>query len=83
MLIWFGGSDPNIRVAYSDGEVRQEFTIVYYGEVSGYNVELDEESSDFQWVPLDKVLALPLANSQRRRISDVINYISSGVRKMT
>ena len=76
-------TDPNIRVAYSDGEVRQEFTIVYYGEVSGYNVELDEESSDFQWVPLDKVLVLPLANSQRRRISDVINYISSGVRKMT
>lgn len=76
-------TDPNIRVAYSDGEVRQEFTIVYYGEVSGYNVELDEESSDFQWVPVDEVLALPLANSQRRRISDVINYISSGVRKMT
>lgn len=76
-------TDPNIRVAYSDGEVRQEFTIVYYGEVSGYNVELDEESSGFQWVSLDNVLALPLADSQRRRISDVINYLSSGVRKMT
>lgn len=76
-------TDPNIRVAYSDGEVRQEFTIVYYGEVSGYNVKLDEESSDFQWVSLDNVLTLPLADSQRRRISDVINYLSSGVRKMT
>lgn len=75
-------TDPNIRVAYSDGEVRQEFTIVYYGEVSGYDVELDEESSAFQWVSLDKVVELPLADSQRRRIGDVINYLSSGVRKM-
>lgn len=75
-------TDPNIRVAYSDGEVRQEFTIVYYGEVSGYNVELDEESSEFQWVLLEKVLELPLADSQRRRVIDVIEYLYNKTRKM-
>lgn len=75
-------TDPNIRVAYSDGEVRQEFTIVYYGETSGYNVELDEESSNFQWVSLDKVLSLSLADSQKRRILDVLAYLENGIRKM-
>lgn len=43
-------TDPNIRVAYSDGEVRQEFTIVYYGEASNYDVSIDDESSQFKWV---------------------------------
>lgn len=71
-------TDPNIRVAYSDGEVRQEFTIVYYGEVTGYEVELDEESTDFTWVSLEKVLGLPLADSQRKRIRNVIEYLKNG-----
>ncbi len=71
-------TDPNIRIAYSDGEVRQEFTIVYLGEVVDGNVELDEESSDFVWVSLKQVLDLPLANSQRKRINDVIHYLRTG-----
>lgn len=75
-------TDPNIRVAYSDGEVRQEFTIVYYGEALNYTVSLDDESSQFKWVSLDKILDLPLADSQKRRIRDVIEYLNSGTRKM-
>lgn len=75
-------TDPNIRVAYSDGEVRQEFTIVYYGEVTSGNVVLDDESSQFQWVSLDEILDLPLADSQRRRILDVLRYLKNGIRKM-
>lgn len=75
-------TDPNIRIAYSDGEVRQEFTILYYGEVSGCDVILDEESSQYQWVPLDQVQKLPLADSQRRRIEDVAEYLTKGCRKL-
>lgn len=71
-------TDPNIRVAYSDGEVRQEFTIVYYGETKEFDVKLDEESSNFVWVPLDDVIYLPLADSQKRRIDDVITYLETG-----
>ena len=71
-------TDPNIRVAYSDGEVRQEFTIVYYGETRGLEVKLDEESSNFVWMPLDEVMRLPLADSQKRRIKDVITYLETG-----
>lgn len=71
-------TDPNIRVAYSDGEVRQEFTVVYYGIAEEYVVNLDEESSNFVWVSLEEVLNLPLADSQRRRLVDVISYIRTG-----
>lgn len=71
-------TDPNIRIAYSDGEVRQEFTIVYYGETKDFDVKLDEESSQFVWVSLDEVNDLPLADSQRRRIDDVIAYLNTG-----
>ncbi len=75
-------TDPNIRVAYSDGEVRQEFTIVYYGEARNYNVSLDDESSRFRWVSLDEVIRLPLADSQKRRIEDVLYYLETGSRRM-
>ena len=75
-------TDPNIRVAYSDGEVRQEFTIVYYGEASNYDVSIDDESSQFKWVALDKILDLPLAESQRRRINDVLEFLKSGKRNL-
>lgn len=75
-------TDPNIRVAYSDGEVRQEFTIVYYGEAKKHDVTLDDESSQFQWVPLDKLMVLPLAESQRRRIEDVLDYLKTGEKKL-
>ncbi len=75
-------TDPNIRVAYSDGEVRQEFTIVYYGEASNYDVSIDDESSQFKWVALDKIVDLPLAESQRRRINDVLEFLKSGKRNL-
>ena len=75
-------TDPNIRIAYSDGEVRQEFTIVYYGEALDYDVCLDDESSQFQWIPLEEVIRLPLADSQKRRIEDVLSYLANGSRKM-
>lgn len=71
-------TEPNIRVMYSDGEVRQEFTILYYGTVKNFDVTVDEESSQYHWVPLDELLKLPLADSQKRRLLDVLNYIETG-----
>ena len=73
-------TDPNIRIAYSDGEVRQEFTIVYYGEVNEYDVKIDDESSAFEWVSISSIEDLPLADSQKRRLHDVKEYIYRGKR---
>lgn len=71
-------TDPNILVAYSDGEVRQEFTVVYAGKFTDTNISLDEESTDYRWVDFDSVNAIELADSQRKRIYDVIKFYESG-----
>ncbi len=75
-------TDPDIRIEYSDGEVRREFTIVYYGVTSNGNVIIDEESSAYAWIPLSKVIDYPMADSQKKRIQDVLEYIKTGSKKM-
>lgn len=67
-------TDPHILIEYSDGEVRQEFTLVYMAEADAGNLKIDDESKEAAWVPLLSAINLPLAESQRRRLKDVIEY---------
>jgi ADP-ribose pyrophosphatase YjhB (NUDIX family) len=67
-------TDPQILIAYSDGEVRQEFTLVYAAEIESGELKIDEESKEATWVPLSSAVELPLAESQRQRLRDVIEY---------
>lgn len=75
-------TDPHIRVAYSDGEVRQEFTIVYAGKCTSESVVLDEESTAFRWVSICDIEALELASSQKKRLMDVIEYHKTGKKSL-
>lgn len=67
-------SDPNVLIAYSDGEVRQEFTIVYAAEIESGGLQIDHESKEVKWLPLLSALGLALAQSQKRRLQDVLEY---------
>jgi len=67
-------TDPHILIAYSDGEVRQEYTLVYAAEIESGELEIDDESKEATWVPLSSAVELPLAESQLRRLRDVIEY---------
>ena len=67
-------TDPRILIAYSDGEVRQEFTLVYAAEIESGGLKIDEESKEATWVSLSAAVELQLAESQRRRLRDVIEY---------
>ena len=67
-------TDPNILIAYSDGEVRQEFTFVYAAEIESGELKIDDESKEAAWVPLSSAVELPLAESQRSRLKDVMEY---------
>jgi 8-oxo-dGTP diphosphatase len=67
-------TDPHILIAYTDGEVRQEFTLVYAAEIESGNLTIDDESKEAAWVPLSSALELQLADSQRRRLTDVLEY---------
>ena len=71
-------TDPNILIAYSDGEVRQEFTLVYAAEIESGELKIDDESKEAAWVDLSAVAQLPLAESQRRRLVDVVDFPSKG-----
>ena len=75
-------TDGDIRIEYSDGEVRQEFTIVYLGEIAGGSVVLDDESSEYKWIKLEKVQNLEMAESQKRRISDLKHYLETGIKNL-
>lgn len=75
-------TDPSILIEYSDGEVRQEFTVVYYGISSDTQVTIDEESRGFSWIDLDRTDNVDMADSQRRRLNDVKLYLSTGERHM-
>lgn len=67
-------TDPHILIGYTDGEVRQEFTLVYAAEIESGELKIDEESKEAVWVPLSSAVERPLAESQRRRLTDVKEY---------
>ena len=63
-------SDPRHVLEYtSNGEVRQEFSIVFTAEMTGGEPTLSSESSHVEWVPAGKIAELPMHASMRKRIS--------------
>ena len=75
-------TDPDIRIEYSDGEVRREFTIVYYGIASNSDVIIDDESSTYAWIPVSEVERYPMAKSQQKRVRDVLRFYKTGEKRM-
>jgi hypothetical protein len=71
-------TDPHILIAYSDGEVRQEFTFVYAAEIESGELKIDDESKEAAWVPLPSAVELRLTESQRLRLKDVMEYQKEG-----
>jgi len=49
-------------------------TFVYAAEIESGNLKIDDESKEASWVPLKSAIELPLAESQRRRLRDVVEY---------
>ena len=62
-------TDPRHVVHYtSNDEVRQEFTVVYRARYLEGQATVSEETTEVEWVELDRVDALPMERSQRLRI---------------
>jgi hypothetical protein len=47
---------------------------VYAAEIESGVLKIDEESKEAVWAPLSSAVELPLADSQRRRLTDVREY---------
>ncbi|MEV1239469.1 NUDIX domain-containing protein [Nonomuraea sp. NPDC049750] len=62
-------TDPGHVILYtSNGEARQEFSIVLTGRALSGTPTQSTESRQVQWIPREEVLSLPMAASMRMRI---------------
>jgi 8-oxo-dGTP pyrophosphatase MutT (NUDIX family) len=68
-------TDPRHRIEYtSDGEVRQEFTIIYAGRYLAGEPTPSAESTHVEWVSPEIVPTLQMDRSQRMRIEWALHH---------
>lgn len=65
-------SDPGYVVAYSDGEVRQQFSVCFACRVVGGAAGGDDESLEVTFIELADALTLPMGEAIRLRIRDYL-----------
>lgn len=69
-------SDPRHVILYtSNGEARQEFSLVLTGRVVSGEPTPSDESREVRWVPRDEVLSLPMDRSMRMRIEHYLSGV--------
>ncbi|MGH3994184.1 MAG: NUDIX hydrolase [Pseudonocardiaceae bacterium] len=61
-------SNPNHVIEYSDGEVRQQFSLCFRARPVGGELRTSSESTRVRWVPRDQLDALDIHPSMRLRI---------------
>lgn len=61
-------TNPNHVMAYSDGEVRQQFSICLRGRPTGGQLRTSSESTQVRWVPPSELDTLDIHASMRLRI---------------
>lgn len=67
-------TDPLHRIEYSDGEVRQEFAVVYRGTYRAGSLMPSPESPRVEWIPLSALQELECDRSQRVRIQWALTH---------
>lgn len=61
-------TNPAHVIAYSDGEVRQQFSLCYTTRITGGQLAIDQESTDLAWVHPSKLDTMKMHPSIRLRI---------------
>ncbi|RCW44678.1 ADP-ribose pyrophosphatase YjhB (NUDIX family) [Halopolyspora algeriensis] len=65
-------SDPRHVIAYDDGEVRQEFSIVFHAQPTGGELRTSSESRRVHWVEPEHIETLSIDSSMRLRIQHAL-----------
>lgn len=73
-------SDPNHVIEYSNGEVRQEFSICFQAKVVSGHLQLSTESRALEWISPADLDNLNLQPSIRMRIHDAISGTGPHIR---
>lgn len=70
-------SNPRHVIEYTDGEVRQQFSLCYTTAILGGNLAHDHESTDLQWIHPDQIPDLNMHPSMRLRIDHYLQHRDS------
>ncbi len=65
-------SDPRHVIAYDNGEVRQEFSIVFNAQPVGGGMRSSSESKQVRWFSLDTIDELNIHSSMKLRIDHAL-----------
>ena len=66
-------SDPGHVVAYSDGEIRQEYEVILLGRPVSGTPAANDEASDVAWIEPDNLTAFDIHPTQWRQLRDYLN----------
>ncbi|HUY47279.1 MAG TPA: NUDIX domain-containing protein [Streptosporangiaceae bacterium] len=66
-------SDPAHIVAYTDGEIRQEYEVILLGRPVSGTPAVNDEASDVAWIAPDDLPALDIHPTQWRQLHDYLN----------
>jgi ADP-ribose pyrophosphatase YjhB (NUDIX family) len=72
-------SDPKHVFAYTDGEVRQEFSVLVKCDVLSGELKISDESKELKFVPVDEALNLNMHPRIKARITDYTNNVVGGL----
>ncbi|WAL74833.1 NUDIX domain-containing protein [Kitasatospora sp. YST-16] len=61
-------TDPRHVIAYSDGEVRQQFNVCFTARITGGELRISDESTDLRFVAPGDFADLPMHHTQRLRL---------------
>lgn len=67
-------TDPRHVIAYSDGEVRQQFNVCFTARVIGGELTVSDESTDLRFVAAEDLDALPIHHTQRLRLQHFADH---------
>ena len=65
-------TNPNHRMKYDDGEVRQQFSIAFRAQLVGGEARTSDESRAVEWLTHDQVDALNVHPSMRLRLDHAL-----------
>ncbi|MFF4382011.1 NUDIX domain-containing protein [Kitasatospora sp. NPDC001547] len=61
-------TDPRHVIAYSDGEVRQQFNVCFTARITGGDLRISGESTDLRFIAPSDIEELPMHHTQRLRL---------------
>jgi 8-oxo-dGTP pyrophosphatase MutT (NUDIX family) len=73
-LVGIFSNPRNVVEFTSDGEVRQEFSILFAGRPLSGEIATSTESREVAWCDREDILHLPMTPAQRRRIRYLLEF---------